>query len=253
MVAIDASLYLRATTESQNPPKMMTDTEKNVNFTKEMSLNGASQFLIWPRFKPQTINPRTAHRKRIRVACRAEIEATPALTRIIPTDMHKADSNAYFMPARLFSLIFACGVDSHNTHVTPAHTKNIPIHPITNGFSLRKKTARSTVKTGPNMFNNIVNLGPKYIRARKKKVSPKAMPTKPLVPNRMKERLSMGFHPNNKMIVPRYRIPMIPLARFIPRGGTLSPSLLNKMDPKAQAAAETRAAELPNRVEPCAK
>lgn len=225
---------------------MATKTAKRISFSKCGFLRGSSQFFSWPVALPHIVSPAADQNIRMKVDCNGEHDVTPIFAKIIPTDIHRIDKNAYLIPEAQFFFIFSPGSCSHKTQLTPITVRGIPIQVRRESFSCKKTTARMTVNTGPSAPNNTVSLGPKNNNALKKKVSPKVIPSKPLIPRNKKVRLVMGSIPNTKSIAPRYNIPIMPFPRFIPSGETSSPSLRNKIEPNAHAAADVKAAKLPS-------
>ncbi len=195
---------------------------------------------------PYKVNPIVPPKKRMRSACSAEVEATPILAKIIPIEVQIMDSSRYLMPEVRFFMISSLGERSHNIQVTPVVVRRMPIHVKNDGNSRRKTTAKITVNTGPSVPNNTVNLGPNCIKALKNKVSPMAIPSKPLAPRIRNSRLFIAFMPVSKSIIPMYKIPIKFFPRFIPRGETLLPSLRNRIEPSAQEKADAKEAKLPS-------
>src|SRR3990167_9403745 len=117
--ATEASVYLRATIDIQNPPKTTTNAANDISFIRRRRLRGATHTFSWRRTSQPTINPNTPKIRRMDAASIVGLDLTPTLARSTPTVVHTTAITPHLIPKDLFFTAPIEGVCSVMTHVSP--------------------------------------------------------------------------------------------------------------------------------------
>jgi len=99
------------------------------------------------------------------------------------------------------------------------------------GFSFKKITLKSAIDTGVRVPVREASLAPKYFKEIKKNVSPRAMPTIPLIAKNNTLFISAGLVFSIKKALAKNRLPRIPLAKFMPKADILLSSFFQRTAP----------------------
>ena len=113
------------------------------------------------------------------VACMAETSARAFLAMMVEAAMPRRETNPKAMPLRPAAR-FLPDTSAVRTTPTPDMTSTMPLQAAGVGLSPRNSTANTTVSTCPSSISRTSGRGPRLLRASKKQVSLRAMPSNPL-------------------------------------------------------------------------